>query len=357
MRDPLETRRPQLMVFGVVLSLLFCALWSRALPEQKKYTIYLSNNFAANDWRQQMLRTAKLAAGRSPLAGRVDLRIENVETTVQAQINSLNNIIRSRPDAILIDAGSPTALNPTIEKACNAGITVIAFDQITTAACAYGMEANWRRTAAIEARWIAGKIHGKGKVLVDRGLPGAPVSMKLLTGYEDVLRKYPDVQIVGYFNGDYSLGPEQSGVANLLAVHPEVDAILSQGYGVGAIRALQDAGRNIVPIAGSSFNVSAVACAETPHASCLLASNAPYLSAEAMKLAVEILDGNIPHEKHIFVNAPFLTTDPTPSKVFADVPMETIELHKNAFPDLPPGLVLPFTPSWVKITPQEAAGV
>ena len=72
----------------------------------EKYTIYLSNNFLGNDWRQQMERVAKVAVKKPPLAGRVDLKIENVETTVQAQINSLNNIIRQRPDAILVDAGS-----------------------------------------------------------------------------------------------------------------------------------------------------------------------------------------------------------------------------------------------------------
>jgi ribose transport system substrate-binding protein len=322
----------------------------------KPYTIYLSNNFVGNDWRQQMLRTAAIVVKMRPLAGRVNLKVENVETTVQAQINSLNNIIRTHPDAILIDAGSPTALNPTIEKACHAGILVIAFDQVTTAECAYGLESDWTRAATIEAQWIARETGGKGKVLVDRGLAGAPVSAKLLSGYEEILGKYPGIRIVGYFNGDYSLGPEQAGVANLLAAHPAIDAILSQGYGAGAIKALEDAGRKVVPITGSSFNVSTVTCARTPGAACILASNPPYLSAEALKLAVEILDGKIPHQKHILVNGPFLTTDPAPSSLFGGAVMEKIEVNKNAFPNLPLGLALPFTPNWVEITAKEAAG-
>src|SRR4029079_4188332 len=57
-----------------------------------KYTIYLSNNCVGNDWRQQMIRVAELAMTKPPLAGRVDLKVENVENTVQAQLNSLNNI-------------------------------------------------------------------------------------------------------------------------------------------------------------------------------------------------------------------------------------------------------------------------
>ena len=50
---------------------------------------------------------AKVSVDKGPLKGRVDLHIENVENTVQAQINSLNNIIRQKPDAILLDLMLP----------------------------------------------------------------------------------------------------------------------------------------------------------------------------------------------------------------------------------------------------------
>src|SRR5947208_5731234 len=182
--------------------------WSAAAD--KKYTIYLSNNFVGNDWRQQMLRSAGIAVKKPPLAGRIDLKTEVVETTVQAQINSLNNIIRAKPDAILIDAASAESLNPTIKKACDAGILVIAFDQIVTADCAYTMESDWGRAPVVEAEWVVKKLAGKGEIFVDRGLAGAPISAQLENGFEGVIKKYPNIKITGYFNGDYALGPEQA---------------------------------------------------------------------------------------------------------------------------------------------------
>ena len=66
-----------------------------AAQGKEPYVIYLSNNFVGNDWRQQMQRVAEVSVNKGPLAGQVDLRIEIVEDTVQAQINSLNNIIRA----------------------------------------------------------------------------------------------------------------------------------------------------------------------------------------------------------------------------------------------------------------------
>lgn len=327
-----------------------------AHAQVKTYSIYLSNNFVGNDWRQQMLRDAQLAVKKPPLVGRVDLKVEVVETTAQAQINSLNNIIRAKPDAILIDAGSPTALNPTIEKACAAGILVIAFDQIVTADCAYTMESDWGRAPIVEAEWMVKRLGGKGTILVDRGLAGASISAQLQNGFESVIKRYPDIKIGGYFNGDYSLGPEQAGVASLLAANPEVDGIFVQGYGAGAIKALQDAGRKIVPVTGSPFNLTTTTCLLTPGAACILAPNPAYLSAEALKLAVDILDGKKPSEKHILLRDAFLTTDPDPSTAFPDAVMQKIETGKSAFPDLPPGLFLPVSPSWVTFTPKEAAG-
>jgi ribose transport system substrate-binding protein len=324
---------------------------------QEPYVIYLSNNFVGNDWRQQMQRVAEVSVNKGPLAGRVDLRIEVAEGTVQAQINSLNNIIRQQPDAILVDAASDSALNPTIKRACDAGIVVISFDQTVTEPCAYALASNWDRIPAVLAEWLAEQLGGKGNVLVDRGLAGAPISAQLQGGYEEVLAKYPDIKIVGYYNGDYALGPEQSGVASLLAANPQVDGILTQGYGSGAIQALKDAGRPIVPVTGFSYNVSALTCADTEGAKCILGSNPAYLSSEAIKLAVEILDtGNRPAERSIQVEGDFITTTPFESKLYPGTKMQMIEIGKNAFPDQPPGLTLPITPDWVEITAAEAGG-
>jgi len=324
---------------------------------QEPYVIYLSNNFVGNDWRQQMQRVAEVSVNKGPLAGRVDLRIEVAEGTVQAQINSLNNIIRQKPDAILVDAASDSALNPTIKRACDAGIVVISFDQTVTEPCAYALASNWDRIPAVLAEWLAEQIGGKGNVLVDRGLAGAPISAQLQGGYEEVLAKYPDIKVVGYYNGDYALGPEQSGVASLLAANPQVDGILTQGYGSGAIQALKDAGRPIVPVTGFSYNVSALTCTETEGAKCILGSNPAYLSSEAIKLAVEILDtGNRPAERSIQVEGDFITTTPFESKLYPGTKMQVIEIGKNAFPDQPPGLTLPITPDWVDITAAEAGG-
>ncbi len=325
--------------------------------DKKPYVIYLSNNFVGNDWRQQMERVANVSVSKGPLAGRVDLHIENSDNSVQAQITSLNNIIREKPDAILLDAASDSALNPTVKRACDAGILVISFDQPVTEPCAYTFLGDWNQIPQMMAEWVAAKIGGKGNVLVDHGLPGAPISAQIESNFMQVLAKYPDIKVVGNFTGEYSLGPEQAGVAALLAANPQIDGVLTQGYGSGVIQAFKDAGRPQPAVGGFSYNISAVTCLQTQGAQCFLASSPAYVSAEVLKLAVGILDGGPkPATRDLQMPTAYLSTDPIPSKLYPDVNIAKITLGETAFPDQPPGLYLPLSPDWVDITAAEASG-
>ena len=329
---------------------------SGAIAADKVYKIYLSNNYVGNDWRQQMLRSAQVAASKPPLASRVQLTINNAEGKVEAQINALNNIIREKPDAILIDAASGDALNPTIEKACAAGIVVVSFDQVVTAPCAYKLQSNFDTMGVNQAAWIVGALNGKGNVVIDRGLAGAPVAERFVKMFEDGVKTAPDMKVVGYYTGEYALGPEQAGVANLLAANPQIDGVLTQAYGTGAMKAIENAGRKQVPIVAAAFNGTAVACLKTAGVTCVLGANPPYLSAEAMRTAVDVLDGKAPASKDILLDNPLLTNAPNAGKYLPGTKFQTLELGKNAFPDLAPGLSLPITPDWVEITAAEAAG-
>ena len=111
------------------------------------------------------------------------------------------------------------------------------------------------------------------------------------------------------------------------------------------------------PDAAQALGIAAVTCAQTQGAKCILGSNPAYLSSEAIKLAVDILDtGKKPAERSISVKGDFVTTDPFESKLYPGTKMIKIAIGENAFPDQAPGLTLPITPDWVEITAAEAAG-
>src|ERR1700690_420923 len=101
------------------------------------FTFVLSNNFLGNDWRPQVEKLATLTANLAPFKGKISMKIVNSQNTNQAQISDLNNIIQTKPNVILLIPGSSTALNPTIQRACNAGILVFTLSTPVALPCVY----------------------------------------------------------------------------------------------------------------------------------------------------------------------------------------------------------------------------
>ena len=54
-----------------------------------------------------MEKEATVAAGLAPFKGEVNLHITNAGATVPDQISSLQAIVATKPNAILVDASSP----------------------------------------------------------------------------------------------------------------------------------------------------------------------------------------------------------------------------------------------------------
>jgi ribose transport system substrate-binding protein len=313
------------------------------------YTVYLSNNYLGNTWRVQMEKSAEAAATLAPLKGKVVLKVENVGQTVPAQITSLDAIIARHPSAILIDASSPTALNPTIATACAQGIVVVNFDQPVTAPCAYRVTSNTNAAAVLDAEWMVGVLHGKGNLYVDSGLPGAPLSNAGVQLDLGVFKKYPGIHVVGYYQSQYAIGPEQQGVASLLSAHPDVNGVMSEAYCTGAIKAFQAAGHALVPMVCAAFNGTMVALATNKGANGITTANPPYLSAEALRIAVNVLSGHKEQLHQILPLQCYYTEGPLP-KLPPGAICQKIKIGVNAFPKANPGLSLPASPPWTNIS-------
>ena len=101
---------------------------------QKAYKIAHSNSFYGNTWRKQMVDVMQKAADGAKAKGLIsDLVVDNGDGTANTQLAQLNSLILSHPDAILINAASPTALNGAIGQAAQQGIKVVVFDSLTEA--------------------------------------------------------------------------------------------------------------------------------------------------------------------------------------------------------------------------------
>jgi ribose transport system substrate-binding protein len=95
------------------------------------YRIALANGYIANTWRIQMIKTAKAYAAQPAVAAKLkEFKVVSTGEDVAAQIAAINNFIDSGYDAIVVNAQNPAAFKPVIKRANDAGVVLVAFDNI-----------------------------------------------------------------------------------------------------------------------------------------------------------------------------------------------------------------------------------
>jgi len=323
---------------------------------KKTYNIYLSNSYLGEGWRTQMVKSVQAVLTHSPLKGRANLTVINSDqNTPSSQIASLNNIILKKPDAIVIDPSSPPALQPVLQRACDQHILVVALDQPVNASCAYNVHMNFKTIGQEAAGWLAKTLHGKGTIFVDQGLPGSTVSTDLMTGYMGVIKQNPGISVASKFTSQFAPGPEQQAVASLLSAHPDVSGVISQGYVSGSFSAFKDAGHKLVPFAAFGYNGPMSDCATQSGATCFLATDPPWQSASALKVAIDVLDGKAQPKDQVLPSQCFSTNRVSPAGETCDA----IKVGQNTFPKLSPGIVFPVSPPWTSppLSIHEATGL
>ena len=330
----------------------FMVLFAAALVTAAPFKIALSNSFMGNDWRQEMEKVTQEVAKKAPFRSQATLTIINCDNSPEAQSDSIDSLVKQGYNAILVDASSPTALNPAIDRAIAAGVVIVSFDQVVDHDGAWKIETDFDKIPRIQALYIAKAIGGKGDIVVDRGLPGAPISKQLEDGARAVFAQYPGINIVAGYDGQYAQGPTLQGMNSIMASRPKISAVFTQGYTGPVIKALNDAGHPMVPMSGFDYNGDILAAVDNK-VKVIIANNIPGLGAIAYKTAIDVLKGGNP-AKHMLIDPLFLATD---TSINVGVPVEKIAVGVNCWRDLPYGFDWPVLPKDfpVQLTAKEAA--
>lgn len=208
--------------------------------------IALSNNYAGNSWRQTMLHSWEDEARAAVKAGTVKEApaFTTAENQVTEQAAQVQNMILQGYDAIVIDAASPNALNGAIASACNAGITVVSFDGIVTAPCAWRLTVDFKKMGAAEVDYLAGRLPDGGNLLETRGLAGTSVDQQIHDGIVEGVKRHPNFHIVSSVYGNWTQTVTQKAVAGVLPGLPKIAGVVTQGGdGYGAAQAFAAASR------------------------------------------------------------------------------------------------------------------
>ncbi len=261
--------------------------------------IGFSNSYNGNTFRQEEEAFFKTVADGLKQSGVIkDYILTESNNNNSTQVSQVQNMILQKVSAILLDPGSPTALNGAIRNAKAAGIPVIIFNDgpVTSTEC-YQLIVDCVYNFGLPAQYICDRLHGKGNVLVIRGIPGVEYDILAYKGMMDVFGKYPGIKIVGSVYGQWTTSIAQSEVASILPSLPHVDAVCGQGGDeYGTVQAFLAAGREVPLITGGNrgnfLNWWAQEYKKNGYTtmSCIAT---PWFSVASLWLALDILDGKM----------------------------------------------------------------
>lgn len=240
-------------VAAMVLGLTGCSSTSAASsPAHHSPFVALSNSFIGNSWRQSMVNQFQRVAEQAKQDGIISgYKIANAPGANSAtnQIAQIRTLLLQKPDILLIDPASPTALTPVIQQACSIGVRVVVFDSASEAPCATVVANNFGDWASISTEAVIKGMADKGNLLISRGVVGSAPEAEFYAAQKKVLAKYPDVKIVGTVTGFCDSATAQKAVLGVLSSLPRIDGVAGCADGYGIAQAFQTAGRAVPVLA------------------------------------------------------------------------------------------------------------
>jgi ribose transport system substrate-binding protein len=260
------------------------------------YRIALANGFIANTWRIQMIKTAKAYAASPDVAAKLkEFKVVSTGEDVAAQIAAINNFIDSGYDAIVVNAQNPKAFGPVIRRAKQAGVVLVAFDNILDTEEAIDVDVDQKGLGVLWANWLIKHVPNGGKVLEIRGVAGTSVDTDRHNGIHETLdksgKKWDVVEVVGKWDDPTA----QKATADAIAVQKHFDGFTAQGGDTGAVQAMIDAKHPFVPFGGETENGFRKFCGKYTDQGlkCSSAGTGPAQVAVAIKTAIAALEGQV----------------------------------------------------------------
>ncbi|MFD9849694.1 substrate-binding domain-containing protein [Streptomyces parvus] len=227
----------------------------------KAVTIGFAGPQADHGWLNAINVNAK---SRAETYSDVTLEITEGSNDTAAQIGQVKTLINKKVDVLVILPADGKALTQVGLEAMKAGIPVVNLDRIFASPQAYRC-------------WVGGDNYGMGlnaghyigeqlkdkqnaKVVELAGIDNLELTKQRSQGFADALKNYSNIKLVARQAADFTVESGQAKMAQLLQAQEQFDALWNHDddQGVGALRAIKQAGRDEFIMVGGAGAKSAM---------------------------------------------------------------------------------------------------
>jgi ribose transport system substrate-binding protein len=222
------------------------------------YSIGYSNGGGVgNGFREEQVCTAKAegtALGKDKISG---ITVIHRNTDAAGQLSDLRTLISQKVNAIVFNPNDPDALNPALAEAKAAGIVTVSVDAYVTDPNTWNLYNNQIKYAELGAEWLFKQMGGTGTVWYTRGLAGHPADSDRDIGFNNMLKKYPNIKVAnpgGTFTGwDPATATQITNDFIASGGYDKVQGIWASGMGAQIVDAIKAANKKFVPIADADI--------------------------------------------------------------------------------------------------------
>ncbi|MFJ1776769.1 substrate-binding domain-containing protein [Streptomyces anulatus] len=227
----------------------------------KAVTIGFAGPQADHGWLNAINVNAK---SRAETYSDVILEITEGSNDTAAQIGQVKTLINKKVDVLVVLPADGKALTQVGLEAMRAGIPVVNLDRIFASPQAYRC-------------WVGGDNYGMGlnaghyigeqlkdkpnaKVVELAGIDNLELTKQRSQGFADALKNYSNIKLVARQAADFTVESGQAKMAQLLQAQKQFDALWNHDddQGVGALRAIEQAGRDEFIMVGGAGAKSAM---------------------------------------------------------------------------------------------------
>lgn len=187
---------------------------------------------------------------------------------IQKQI--MDDMLARNYDLICVNPITPSNLVAPCEKATQMGIPLIntndawidpEIQKKHNIKILSFISTDWREQMRLQVRWIAKKLGPQGgEIMHIQGFPGSTAAIQRVEGYEEELKKFPQLKNVATLPGDWDRKKSMDIAADMIQAHPNLKVIAASNdnMALGAIQAVKNAGK--------TKNITVLGCDAIPDA-------------------------------------------------------------------------------------------
>ncbi len=185
-----------------------------------KFKIALIQSYSGNEWQNASTNLIIGLSKTAPWSEKVEFDHQIAGTDPQKQSKIITDEVSAGADALIVYPISPTAINTAIRKACEQNVIVVNYDSWTEEPCSYNIHADIQKMGAERAEFVAEALNGKGKIAEISGVPGTTFNTVHEEAVEEVLKKYPEIELVARANGEWAESGAREAIAKLIIRPP-----------------------------------------------------------------------------------------------------------------------------------------